>query len=87
MATVIPRRGKAQETAQLLLELADHPRQVQTTTEQGGDMGVAFVIPDELHDKYLAATKSDTGSGADEGVAAVKRRPGRPRKAAAGSEE
>lgn len=78
MAVIYPERGKAPETARLLLELADSPYQVQTETIHG----LAFVVPDELADKYLAAT----GHGEDEQdveteQAPQRRRPGRPRKA------
>lgn len=77
MALVIPSRGKATETAKLLLELADSQWDVKTTTEFGGDHGVAFIVPDDLHDRYLEAT----GHGKGEESPAPKRR-GRPRKAA-----
>ena len=83
MAVVIPGRGKATETAQILLKLADHPYQVQTSTDHGGDRGVAFVIPDELHDKYLAHLGHGS-DGTDEDLGqqdlVPKRRPGRPTK-------
>jgi hypothetical protein len=77
MAVVIPRRGEATKTAQLLLELADSQWDVKTTTEYGGDKGVAFVIPDDLHDRYLEATGH--GKDDEEEAPAPKRR-GRPRK-------
>lgn len=78
MAVIYPERGKAPETARLLLELADSPYQVQTDTTHG----LAFVVPDELADKYLVATGHDP-DGSDEEAepeTPVKRRPGRPRK-------
>lgn len=74
MATVYPKHGKEKETAQLLLALASDPREVGTVT----DDGFAFVVSDELHEKYLeAVTNPDPGpTNAEQ----AKRRPGRPRK-------
>jgi len=75
MAVVYPPRGKDKdkETAQLLLALADDPRDVGTNT----DNGFAFIVPDYLHELYLEALKPEV-----EPVVAdqFKRRPGRPRK-------
>ncbi len=85
MAVVIPRRGEAEKTARLLLDLADSQWDVRTTTEFGGDKGVAFIIPDELHDKYLVAIGH--GKEEEDEAPAPKRRGGRPRKAAAPVEE
>jgi hypothetical protein len=81
MAVVIPRRGEAEKTARLLLDLADSQWDVKTTTEFGGDKGIAFIIPDTLHDKYLEAINQPQVG--EEEAAAPKRRGGRPRKAAA----
>lgn len=85
MAVVVPERDKASETARLLLELADSPYQVQTSTEYDGT--IAFVVPDELHDKYLAhldlarnyRVEAPTSEPTPE--VPVKRGPGRPKKA------
>jgi hypothetical protein len=85
MAVVIPRRGEAEKTARLLLDLADSQWDVRTTTEFGGDKGVAFIIPDDLHDRYLVAIGH--GKEEEEEAPAPKRRGGRPRKAAAPVEE
>lgn len=79
MAVIYPEKGKTAETARMLLDLADSPYQVQTETTHG----LAFVVPDELADKYLATI----GHGEDEQdkdaeQVPVKRRPGRPRKTA-----
>lgn len=74
MAKVYPRHGKEKETAQLLLALAGDPREVGTET----DDGFAFVVPDELHQKYLDAI-ADPDPGPTNAEQA-KRRPGRPRK-------
>jgi hypothetical protein len=86
MALVVPRRGEATKTAQILLELADSQWDVKTTTEAGGDMGVAFIIPDDLHDRYLAEIGQAT-EGEEEGDTAPRKRRGRPRKAAASVEQ
>jgi len=79
MALVVPSRGKAEETARLLLELADSVWDVKTTTEHGGDMGVAFLVPDDLHDRYLDALNQPEAG--EEDKPAPKRKGGRPRKA------
>lgn len=76
MATVVPRHGKEGEVARLLLNLADDPRDVKTNT----DDGFVFVVPDELHAKYLDAI-ADPDPGPTNAEQA-KRRPGRPRKEA-----
>jgi hypothetical protein len=86
MAIVIPRRGEAEKTAKLLLELADSQWDVKTTTEFGGDKGVAFVVPDDLHDRYLVAIGHGKEEEAEE-APAPKRRGRPPRKAAAPVEE
>lgn len=73
MATVVPKVGQEKEAAQLLLFLADDPRDVRTNT----DNGFVFLVPDELEKKYVAALKQ----GKEEPIPdQSKRRPGRPRK-------
>lgn len=68
MAVISPHLGKERETAQLLLELASNPRDVQTRT----DGGLVFEVPDELYDRYInRATPEVTGK---------RRGPGRPPK-------
>lgn len=47
---IIPPDGGAEETARILLDLADDPAHVQTNT----DSGLAFVVPDYLADAYEA---------------------------------
>lgn len=86
MALVVPGRGKAAETAKLLLELANSQWDVKTTTEFGGDHGIAFLVPDDLHDRYLEALNQPQ-AGEEEDAPAPKRRGGRPRKVAAPVEE
>jgi hypothetical protein len=61
---------------QLLLELAEDVNDVQTTMD--GPTGLAFNVPDELAERYLAALKVPAGE--DTGDAPVKRKPGRPKK-------
>lgn len=76
MAVVKPAMGKEKETAQLLLALANDPREVGTETNDG----FAYVVPDWLHDKYvefLESEKVPRVSVAD--PTAERRRPGRPR--------
>lgn len=76
MAVVVPRVGKEKEVAQTLLALADDPREVGTNT----DNGFAFVVNEELYQKYLDLT-ANPDPGPENGDQA-KRRPGRPRKIA-----
>jgi hypothetical protein len=47
---IIPPEGGAEETARILLELAETPAHVQTNT----DAGMAFIVPDYLADAYEA---------------------------------
>lgn len=81
MATVVPKYGKESEVARLLLNLADDPRDVKTNT----DDGFVFLVPDELHAKYLKATE-DPDPGPTNAEQA-KRRPGRPRREAPEAEK
>ncbi|MGH7252268.1 MAG: hypothetical protein ACREIE_00575 [Nitrospiraceae bacterium] len=76
MPVVYPVRGEDKRTAVLLLSLADDPRDVGTST----DDGFAFIVPDYLYAKYVAGNGvvSEPAGPADAGLA--KRRPGRPRK-------
>lgn len=78
MALIVPGKGETREVAKLLLKLADDPMDVATTAD--GPDGVSFVVPDELHDKYLDALEGvdqTPAETADEGSPAPKRR-GRP---------
>lgn len=49
-AVIHPPQGKVQETARLLLRLADHPTHVMT--QSGGNV---FRVPEYLHDRYVTA--------------------------------
>ncbi len=51
MAVIVPGKGETKQVVQHLLELADDPRDVATTSD--GPDGVSFVVPDELYDRYL----------------------------------
>lgn len=82
MAMIVPAKGESKQTAKLLLELADDVHDVHTTME--GPDGMSFVVSDELHDRFVAATTEPVpphdppaASGADDGAPAPKRR-GRP---------
>lgn len=78
MALIVPSKGETRQVAKLLLSLTDDPRDIATTAE--GPDGVSFVVPDELHDKYLDALEDVDKAPAeiaDEGAPAPKRR-GRP---------
>jgi hypothetical protein len=76
MAVIFPGFGKdkMKELAQVLLLLADDPRDVVTNT----DNGFAFVVPEYLHDKYVKTLEPEVQTPAM--VEQSKRRPGRPRK-------
>lgn len=49
MAIVVPAENSLSDTAKLLLELADNPRDVRTAGN-----GLEFDVPDELADRYHA---------------------------------
>lgn len=76
MAVIFPGFGqnKMRDLAQLLLMLADDPRDVVTNT----DNGFAFIVPEYLHDKYVQTLEPEVETPAM--VDQAKRRPGRPRK-------
>ncbi len=60
------------EILRALLDLADNPRDVQTTTDYGS---LAVVVPDELHEKFQQYQSLSESSPPEE----PKKR-GRPRK-------
>lgn len=77
MAVIFPKHGEEAKVAQRLLALADNVHDVKTNT----DSGLAFIVPDDLYEKYLAVdevVEDETPAASDE---LVRRRPGRPRKA------
>lgn len=77
MAVIYPKHGDEAKTAQRLLALADNVHDVKTNT----DSGLAFIVPDELYEKYLAvdeAIEAEPEQPASDEL--VRRRPGRPRK-------
>jgi len=74
MAVIFPPYGKAPEIARTLLALADDVNDVRTNT----DNGLAFVVGEELYERYLASFEVPDETPAD--VEQAKRRPGRPRK-------
>ena len=63
---VVPQAGKEQDTARLLLDLADSPRHVRTNTD---GPGITFVVPEYLAKKYQQSGQTE--------VTGAKRR-GRP---------
>lgn len=77
MAEIYPKYGDEKRIAQVLLALADNVMDVRTTS----DSGFAFVVPEDLHEKFL---RHEAGIREEEAVVPntdlVKRRPGRPRK-------
>lgn len=86
MAIVIPERGQEAEVARKLLDLADHPDQVQSSGD--GPHGVAFYVPDELAEKYEAdAPEKVEEADSSEDEAPKPKRRGRPPKNATVEEE
>lgn len=65
-SVVVPQAGKEKETVRLLLDLAEHPRHVKTSSD---GPGLTFVVPEYLAKKY--------NQSGEEEVTGVKRR-GRP---------
>lgn len=69
MAVVIPPPSGLRETARILLDLADHPRDVRTV-----QAGNAFEVPDVLADAYneYLAQPAPTGKRRGRAPRAVK---------------
>jgi hypothetical protein len=80
MAVIYARHGKEAEIARTLLALADDVQDVKTNT----DHGFAFIVPDDLYERYLASFEVPEETPAD--VEQAKRRPGRPRKSVPAAE-
>lgn len=74
MAVIYAKYGQEAGIARTLLALADDPAEVRTNT----DSGLAFVVSDELYEKYLDSLEAKPETPAD--VERTTRRPGRPRK-------
>lgn len=78
MAVVTPPQGEDPGVvAAVLLDLADDPSDVKTTMD--GPLGLAFIVPDELAEKWAGIEAKAKSVKADEDQPA-KRGPGRPRK-------
>lgn len=75
MAEIYPKHGEEKLIAQRLLALADNVMDVKTSY----DNGLAFIVPEDLYDKYLAVDAVADEPEPSEEV--QRRRPGRPRKA------
>jgi predicted secreted protein len=82
MITITPEPQAVKWVAQALLSLADHPRDVQMVSRPNR----GFRVSEELYAKFQASVGADTNSTdspepqAKPQTAAVKRKPGRPRK-------
>lgn len=76
MAVIFPKYGQEKQTAQRLLALADNVHDVKTST----DNGLAFLVPEDLYERFLAVDELDGEDDAQVNPEQVKRRPGRPRK-------
>lgn len=77
MAVIYPRHGEEASIARTLLAMADDAMDVKTNT----DNGLAFIVPDYLHDRYVnggIGEEDDPAPALSEEV--QRRRPGRPRK-------
>lgn len=82
MAVVYPAAGEEAEVANRLLELAENSADVKVTTDTADSTGhVAFIVPDDLLDAYLADKDLDL----DDVEENKPKRRGRPRKAAEAS--
>lgn len=81
MAVIYPKYGEEPSTARTLLALTDNPSDVKTTT----DNGLAFIVPEELYEKWLASFVPVEETPAD--VERAARRPGRPRKVLPAAEQ
>jgi len=55
-ALVVPKPGKEKETIRLLLDLAEKARHVKTNTDGSG---IAFVVPEYLHKKYIQSGETE----------------------------
>lgn len=74
MATIIPDEGEFEQVVRALLDLADRPKDVATSSDYER---LALVVPDYLYERY----QTYLGQEADEEEPAPpRRRPGRPRK-------
>lgn len=76
MAVVYPKHGEESKVAQRLLALADNVQDVKTST----DNGLAFIVPEDLYERYLAVDSVVEDAPVPTDPDQVKRRPGRPRK-------
>jgi hypothetical protein len=76
MAVVYPKYGEEAKVAQRLLALADNVQDVKTST----DNGLAFLVPEDLYERYLAVDAVVEDEAVPTDPDQVKRRPGRPRK-------
>lgn len=80
MAVIYAKYGQEATIARTLLALADDPADVRTNT----DVGLAFVVSEELYERYLASFEVKPETPAD--VEQARRRPGRPRKSVPAAE-
>jgi hypothetical protein len=76
MAVIYPKHGEEKQIAQRLLALADNVHDVKTST----DNGLAFIVPEDLYERYLAVDQVIDDEDVQTDPDQVKRRPGRPRK-------
>lgn len=76
MAVIFPKYGQEKEVAQRLLALADNVFDVKTNS----DNGLAFIVPEDLYQRYLAVDEVKEDEVGHTDPDQVKRRPGRPRK-------
>lgn len=88
--TIFPEQSEIKAVAKLLLELADHPRQVTTTL----DPTVGFIVPEWLYELFVQVWDTKLGNVGRDVIPAAeivsepnetiepvaRRKPGRPRK-------
>ena len=80
MAHIYPKPEEFAEVTNQLLELADDPRQVASTTE--GPVPLGLVVPDDLYQRWQDSLDSDDDSSDQD----KPKKRGRPRKVAAEQE-
>lgn len=85
MAEIHPPPGDFADVANLLLELADSPHDVATTTNGPSPLGL--VVPEALYERYLEAVGETADPSTESSDQDKPKKRGRPRKNAATEQE
>lgn len=83
MAIISPGVGEFETVGQQIFALVEtNAERLAVVLVQEGPAGTSFEVPDELHDRWLAAhgaqSTEDSDSESEEPQPPVRRRPGRP---------